>query len=241
MSNCVGIIDSGIGGLSILKTCAEKMPNADFVYLADIKNSPYGNKSRKAILQIVNNAINYLIENYNIKVLILACNTATVTCINELRKYHNIPIIGAEPAIKKAILHKNVIILSTNATKKNSRLLKYYRRYKNIKLVSKHDWAKLIDDNIDNLDMIKDKFNIKLKNSKSAIVLGCTHYVFIKKILQDKYPQCEFFDGSDDIAKRLDSISTINDYCGKRLIKCISSQKNYQICHDLTKIFENIS
>ena len=112
MSKFVGILDSGIGGLSILKACADRMLNVNFVYLADTKYAPYGNKSKKEILQIVNNATNYLIDNYNIKVLILACNTATVTCIDELRKRHDIRIIGVEPAVKKAILHKKILILS---------------------------------------------------------------------------------------------------------------------------------
>ena len=243
MSKFVGILDSGIGGLSILKACADRMLNVNFVYLADTKYAPYGNKSKKEILQTVNNATNYLIDNYNIKVLILACNTATVTCIDELRKRHDIQIIGVEPAVKKAILHKKILILSTRATKKNSKLLKYYKKYKNIKLVAKRDWAHLIDCNIDNLENIQNKFSINYKNNKCndlAVVLGCTHYSFLKSILKIKYPQYTFYDSAEDIAKKLEEIPNIDEYCGKRLIKCISSQNNYKISQNITKIYKTI-
>lgn len=244
MSKFVGILDSGIGGLSILKACADRLLNTDFVYLADTKYAPYGNKSKKEILQIVNNAVNYLIDNYNIKVLILACNTATVTCIDELRKRHNIPIIGVEPAIKKAIFHKKILILSTRATKKNSKLLNYYKHYKNIKIVAKRNWAHLIDGNIDKLEKIKDKFNLDYyakNNNDLAIVLGCTHYVFVKNILEKKYPHVTFYDSTEDIAKKLEKTKYINEYNGKRIIKCISSKKNYKISQKLTKILKNMS
>src|SRR5574344_429090 len=100
MNKYIGVIDSGVGGLAVLKKCRELLPFENFVYLADSYNAPYGNKSPQEIYLLVKKCVYYLIENYDIKELVIACNTATVCCIKKLREELNIPFIGTEPPLK---------------------------------------------------------------------------------------------------------------------------------------------
>ena len=96
-SRPIGIIDSGIGGLTLCSAIHKKYPQEDIIYVADDQFMPYGNKSKNQILDRVINITDNLIENYNIKILILACNTATLTGIRELKIKYKIPIIGVHP------------------------------------------------------------------------------------------------------------------------------------------------
>ncbi len=85
MNNPIGVFDSGIGGLTIVKEIQKILPNEDILYYADNKNNPYGEKSPKELLSITSNIVDYLLENKS-KIIVIACNTATTTCIKELRK-----------------------------------------------------------------------------------------------------------------------------------------------------------
>ena len=102
MSRSIGIFDSGIGGLSILKSLARKAVNENYISLADNKNCPYGNKSEIEISKLSIKNCEKLIK-LNCKMIIVACNTATTNSINILRKQFDVPIIGIEPGIKPAI------------------------------------------------------------------------------------------------------------------------------------------
>lgn len=152
----IGIFDSGVGGLSIAKCIAEQLPLENIVYFADNQHAPYGDKSQNEIIDRVNQVSDALIK-LGIKALVVACNTATVNAIDQLRKRyfnckqeaHNsndgqekqnsttnfaLPIIGVEPAIKPATQlsqTKKVAVLATSATAKNSRFIELVERYKN--------------------------------------------------------------------------------------------------------------
>lgn len=99
----IGVFDSGVGGLTVLKTLAQLLPNESFVYFGDSLHAPYGEKSRQEILALSKKAVKNLLDK-NVKALVLACNTATSTTKAELmRLYPNIPIFGIEPALKPAV------------------------------------------------------------------------------------------------------------------------------------------
>ena len=103
MNAPIGVFDSGIGGLSILKALRAAMPHEDFIYLADNGHAPYGERDTAHVLARSRAVTQYLVGQ-NIKALVVACNTATAAAINQLRAvYPHLPIIGVEPALKPAV------------------------------------------------------------------------------------------------------------------------------------------
>ena len=122
--NEIGIFDSGIGGITILNELKKILPNENFIYYADSKNNPYGNKSLNELFKIVCDIVDKLLKR-NVKLIVIACNTATTRCINMLReKYKNVIFVGTEPAIKVACdkNFKNTIVMATPGTINTERM-----------------------------------------------------------------------------------------------------------------------
>ena len=106
----IGIFDSGIGGLSVLYEAMQLLPHEQFIYYADEKHVPYGEKTREEIIGYVDEIIQFMID-HDCKAIVIACNTATSAAVALMRKKYDIPIIGMEPAVKKAVdlfLQKNL-------------------------------------------------------------------------------------------------------------------------------------
>jgi len=207
------VYDSGVGGLTTLKAIQNLLPKERFIYFADNKNCPYGNKSDKEILNLIKENINKLLNQHKIKMLVLACNTATSCCIDMIRSLYSFPVVGIEPAINLALKNcKNneVLALMTKATSKQN-------KYKNLK--NKFDGrvhslalthlAKNIEDYLvcnKNFCVYKYINIIKLaleKNKKiDSIVLGCTHYVYLKGEF-NKTLKVKIYDGNQGVAIRV--------------------------------------
>lgn len=208
-SNPIGIIDSGIGGVSVLKACTEILPNENFIYYADNKSSPYGNKSKFFIQKKVEKIVFHLISEYQIKCLVIACNTASTICANKLREKYNLPIVAIEPPTKCIKgENKKVLIMATKHTIKNKNVKGYLKTNKNAKTLVISSLAKEIDNNLENLDNIN---NILQKNLKKfedidEIIIGCTHYSFIKKQLQKLMPKTKIVSCEIPVAKQLHKV-----------------------------------
>ncbi len=208
----IGVFDSGLGGLSVLTELNKLMPYENYLYLGDSANAPYGSKSSTEIEELVLiNAAKLMKENC--KCLVIACNTATAAAILKLRQlYTNIPIIGIEPAIKPAAEYAkggNILVLATSATLSES-------KFKN--LLSKHTQQAQIHtlaavglvEYIENGDFdspILEDFLVNLltpflENKPQAIVLGCTHYPFVKPLLTKLFgPKVFITDGGNGTAR----------------------------------------
>ena len=122
----IGVYDSGIGGVSVLKELIKDIPNASYFYLSDSKNNPYGDKTKEEVKEIVFNNIEFLINN-NCNPIVIACNTATAVAIDDLRnKYKSITFIGIEPAIKMVhdenINNDKVLLIATKLTTETDRI-----------------------------------------------------------------------------------------------------------------------
>ena len=98
----IGIYDSGIGGLSVLHQARKMLPDAEFLYYADEKHVPYGEKTREEIKGYVEEILNFLID-HGVDAVVIACNTATSVAKKEFRNTFSVPIVGMEPAVKKAV------------------------------------------------------------------------------------------------------------------------------------------
>ena len=210
MNNKIGVLDSGLGGLSILKELIKLLPNENYLFYEDSINNPYGNKTDDEIFKIVSNIVDYLL-NENCKIIVIACNTATTACINKLRnKYKNTIFVGTVPAIKVSFDHdfKNTLLIATPDTIKSNSVRELIDNFKkdnqNIYLEFGCDLAHLIEIN-DNekIDLLLNKLLIPYKNKIDSIVLGCTHYLLIENKIKKILPNCNIIDGAIGVSNEV--------------------------------------
>ncbi len=211
MDKKIGIFDSGIGGLTTLEEIRRILPNEDYIFYADSKNNPYGEKSIDELNTITKNIVNKLLAK-DVKLIVIACNTATTQCINYLRKeFPSMIFVGTEPAIKVACdnNYKNTLVMATPGTISSNRTHELIdnnkKEYENIYLVPCDRLANAIERNDEkDIDLILHDNLDKYKNIKiDAVVLGCTHYPIIKDKIQTFFPNSILIDGNIGVAKRV--------------------------------------
>ncbi|MEG1500053.1 MAG: glutamate racemase [Clostridia bacterium] len=189
----IAIIDSGVGGIFALKECRKIMPYEKFVYVADSLHAPYGNKKKEEIERVVCTLVEKVLAQRNVKLVVLACNTATAVCIEQLRNRFQIPFVGMEPAFKSAIKDdcKKILVLGTCPTIKFNKNIINAKRSGLIFTRSFKNLAYQIEKNWENDQFWKGYFNKKFSECEiaecDAIVLGCSHYVLIKKHLKNLF------------------------------------------------------
>ncbi|MEQ1600948.1 MAG: glutamate racemase [Methylophilaceae bacterium] len=190
----IGIFDSGVGGISVLKHIRELLPHENLLYFADSKFAPYGNKSPEFIRARARYLAGFLIEQ-GAKALVVACNTATAAAVNLLRENYAVPIIGMEPAVKPAaIVSKTGVIgvLATSGTLKSAQFAALLESYgQNVQVVTQacHGLVECIERGELNTPATKILLNTYLQPLLDAgadtIVLGCTHYPFVRKLIEE--------------------------------------------------------
>lgn len=204
----IGIFDSGIGGLSVLEELEKVLPNEDFYYYGDSINNPYGEKSDQELLEITSHIVDVLKEK-GAKLIVIACNTATTRVMKKLReKYPETIFVGTVPAIKVACDHdsKNTLVMATEATTHSLRTAELIRDNKredqNIYLVSCPGLANAIETkNEEKIKNILQETFLPYKDKNiDTIVLGCTHYPFIKKEILEEMPGVKLVDGSHGVS-----------------------------------------
>lgn len=232
-NNKIGMFDSGIGGLTVLKELRKILPNENYIYYADSKNNPYGEKSDSELMAIVTNIVDYLISK-EVKIIVIACNTATTRCINRLRKmYPDMIFVGTEPAIKVACdkNYKNTLVMATPGTIKSERtheLVKLNKkRDQKITLLSCKGLADAIESgNKDNVNKVLHKLLDKYVDEDiDSIVLGCTHYPHAKKNIKELFPNAKLIDGnkgvSRQVKRQLESHNLLNNSTTRGKVKMI--------------------
>lgn len=205
----IGVFDSGIGGLTVLEELVKELPQCNFIFYGDQKNNPYGEKSDDELLKITSEIVDYLNEK-DCKVIVIACNTATTRCRNRLiEKYPDNIFIGTVPAVKVACdnNYKNTLVLATPATIESERLHQIVdeniREDQNIYLVPCYGLADAIEHNdVDTIERILSEITEEYQGKEiDSIVLGCTHYPFIKDRIASYMPDTVLLDGSKGVAR----------------------------------------
>ena len=198
----IGVFDSGIGGVTVLKELLKVLPNEDYIYYSDTINNPYGDKSDEEIINISDNIVNNLIDR-GCKIIVIACNTASAISKDYLRNKYNIPIIAIEPAYKTVPNNEKTLVMATNATINSDKFHTLFNTYDNHNtiLLSCSGLADLIEEgNKDKIiSYLKDKLGSY--NDIKNVVLGCTHYPLIKNEIREVLGDVTFFDGSVGVAK----------------------------------------
>lgn len=203
----IGFFDSGVGGLSVMREAIKVMPNEDYIYFGDSKNAPYGVKSVKEVRDLTFEAVEFLLSK-GVKGIAVACNTATSAAVAELRVvYPNLPLVGIEPALKPAVELKkdgSILIMATPMTlreKKFNALMETYRESAKIVPVPCAGLVEFIERGIlygkELEEYLFNKVNTYKEEEIGSIVLGCTHYPFIKEALSKVVGESvEILDGS---------------------------------------------
>ena len=204
----IGVFDSGVGGISVLKELIKVLPNENYIFYGDSKNTPYGDRTKQEIINLSMNIVEYLINN-GVKAIVIACNTATSAAAKEIReKYPNMTIIGIEPAIKPALEehpNEDILMMATEATvrlEKFNELKNKLDRQGRIIPVPCSGLADAIEKNMDVTGLLN-KYLSPYKNKTTAVVLGCTHYPFIKEEIRNVLDNVDFYDGALGVASNL--------------------------------------
>lgn len=214
----IGFFDSGVGGITVLYEALKLLPHEDYIYYSDVVNVPYGNKTKDEIRKFTSDAIEFIVAQ-GAKAIVIACNTATSAAIEDLRKRHNIPIIGMEPAVKPAVeknghSHKRVLVTATAFTLKEEKLKNLIERLDNENIVDLLPLPGLVEfaERLEfNSDMVRAYLKEELGRydlmQYSTIVLGCTHFPFYKDVFKELLPQhVDIIDGNLGTVKNLKRI-----------------------------------
>ena len=206
----IGVFDSGLGGLTVVKALRKILPNESILYFGDTARLPYGIKSEELVRQYSVQITKFLIEK-NAKMIIVACNTATAMALTTLeKKFKNIPIIGViEPGSKQAILKtkkKKIGVIGTIATINSNAYEKSIRR-KDIKvdIISKACplFVPFVEEGLFKGAAINEiaKHYLRSFNKKvDTLILGCTHYPLLKKVIFKNTQNIELIDSASSVA-----------------------------------------
>lgn len=206
----IGVFDSGIGGISALRNMARLMPGEKFIYYGDDANAPYGTRDEADILRLAWQDVNFLIKR-DVKAIVIACNTATSAAANDLRQKLAIPVIGMEPALKPASAMRArgwVAVMATSATlsqEKFGRLMSRYGAHAvplaSDELVKFVERGEIAGEALDS--HLKKLFENFIALPIDAVVLGCTHFVFLANAISRALPGVPLVDGNEGTAKQL--------------------------------------
>jgi len=217
----IGIMDSGIGGLTMLKACLAHLPKHEYLYYADSKNAPYGIKTKEEVYDLTASAVDFLIKK-NCDIIVIACNTATSAAAEGLRKIYDVPIIGMEPAIKPALelaKGKRVLVTATKLTLSQSKFTDLIR---NFDLNQQADLLALTElvtfaemGNFNEQEIIlylKEKMAHLDLTLYGSVVLGCTHFSLFKTCFEAVFPlEIAIVDGTVGTTNRVKEFITFQN------------------------------
>jgi glutamate racemase len=209
----IGFFDSGIGGLTVLKEALKILPNEEYLYFSDGKNAPYGTKTKEQVRDLVFVAIDFLVKK-KAEIIVIACNTATSVCIDELRQKYTLPIIGMEPAVKPAVAiatDKRVLVFATELTLKLEKFQNLLEKVDTQQQVDYLPLQKLVtfaeDFEFQNPEIqtyLETKFKSVDWSKYRAVVLGCTHFPFFKNLIASLIPaEIQILDGNLGTVKNM--------------------------------------
>ena len=221
----IGIFDSGLGGISVLKEIKKHMPNEHYIFYGDSANAPYGTKPKETVIERCIAICDYFISR-NVKAIVIACNTATSVAAPILRERYAVPIIGMEPALKVAAHNKTqqkIIVMATPLTLKEKKFEDLMSHYNNDNHIIKMPCPELVSivekDQLDNEAIVLKQLKHYYQNVDSenidSVVLGCTHFVFYRPYFERYFDHINIIDGnlgtSNHLEHTLEKLHLRND------------------------------
>ncbi len=233
----IGIFDSGIGGVTVLKEILKELPYEKYIYYSDSKNIPYGDKTQEQIQNICSKIVQYFLQR-NCKAIVIACNTASANAVEFLRKkYTKIPIIAIEPAYKMVYdnsYNEETLIMATKGTIESERFNLLLEKYNNHKTYIKECVGladKIEEGNEKEIKKLLTEEIGEYKGKVKNVVLGCTHYPLIQDKIEEIIGDVKFFNGAKGVAVHLKEVLKNNNMQSdekNQSIEFIDSSKNEQ-------------
>ena len=222
MNRPIGIFDSGLGGLSVWQALYDALPYESLTYLGDGARCPYGSRSREEVLRFTEEAVERLLAE-GCKMIVVACNTATAVAIKELReKYPTIPFVGLEPAVKPAALTTKSGVIGVLATERSLQgdhfrqaEAKYGAGVKILKGIG-DGFVEAVERNEEHTSeteaLVRKAVRPLVDGGADKIVLGCTHYPFLREVIERIVGEgVEIIDSSEAVARRVASLLDENN------------------------------
>jgi glutamate racemase len=188
----IGMFDSGVGGLTVLKEYIKVLPNENFIYFGDTARIPYGSKSKETIIRYSKQIVNFLIEQ-NVKMIVIACGTASAQAYVELQETYRIPIKNIILPVAKSITSKNIGIIATKGTIKSRAWEENIRKYNvdaNIVPVACPLFVPIVEEGFVETDIARQVVAKHLEPFKNrnidTIILGCTHYPVLTNLISQE-------------------------------------------------------
>lgn len=215
--------DSGIGGLPYLSHLKDILACEDFIYVADSKNFPYGEKNSDDLLNIILNTVNSIVEKFNPKAVVIACNTASVTALKQLREIVKVPVVGVVPAIKTAsckTVNNKIGILATKRTvegKYLDNLINEFSSDKDVYKVGASNIVKFVE--YDYYNSSKEEICSYIKKSVTelkhinvdSVVLGCTHFIHVANEIKEALGEnVHIIDSREGVSRQVRRVIQLN-------------------------------
>ena len=210
----IGVFDSGLGGVSVLRELVSLLPAEDFIYFGDAVHAPYGERTEREIRALTTAQVDRMAAE-GVKAVVLACNTATsAACAPLRRRYRQMPIIGMEPALKPAILSRErprVVVMATHATLRQKKFARLVARFKDAGEIVKLPCPEIVEfverGEIHSRalhEYLEERFSSVLQTPVDCVVLGCTHFPFVREAIREVVGQdVQIFDGAAGTAREL--------------------------------------
>lgn len=259
----IGVFDSGVGGISVLRELVKIMPNENYIYLGDSKNAPYGTKTLEEVRRLsFQNTASLLSQGA--KAIVVACNTATSAAVRLMReRYENlpearmsesIPIVGIEPAVKPAALqkeHARVLVMATPMTVGQEKFHILMERYQDRATIYPLACPGLMEfvergdlDSPALHEFLKNLLQPYMNKKLDSVVLGCTHYPFVKHVIQEIMGESvAVFDGgagtAREMRRRLEAANLLNPSKQKGWVKfesSVSTEEELALCRHLLEL-----
>ena len=197
-ARAIGLLDSGLGGLSVFRELKKQLPREQTIYFGDTAHAPYGEKTDEEILSYVTTIVDFLFKQ-EVKLIIIACNTATSVALDRIKNRYSIPIIGIiQPGAQEAInktKNKKIGIIGTEVTIRNKSYEKIIKDIDSSTIIHSRGCSSQIiremeEQSLSNEDEIKlllrECIKPMIKNGIDTLVWGCSHYPFLRKYMEEE-------------------------------------------------------
>jgi len=216
-SSCIGVFDSGVGGLSVLRALHQRLPDTPMIYVGDVSNAPYGQLSATEVITRSTQIVQWLLDQ-GAQMIVVACNTATVLAIEALRaRWPRLVFVGVEPGVKPAAARsrtRRIAVMATPATAESARLRHLITRYAedaHVQVQPCDDLASVIERGVlagpALLEVLRPYCDAISAAQIDTVVLGCTHYAFVEDSIRALLgPGITLIDTATAIAERTASL-----------------------------------
>lgn len=205
----IGFFDSGVGGLTVFEKVKKILPTENYLYFGDLKNIPYGEKSKEELIKIAEGIFEFF-ENKGVKAVVMACNTTSANVYEELKDNYSFkiyPIIQSCASVIAKLPIEKIGVFATEATIKSgvyARELKKHNPNLEVFEMSCPAWVRIVEEKLqdmpESVDAVKSALQEMLKNNPDKIILGCTHYPYLLDVLSKFAPREMFIDPSQYFA-----------------------------------------